>query len=74
VEVVDARSIGSTWLLDGLWRQLDVGGAIRAAADGRRFTTNMERVLFALVANRAVAPISKLSAPSGSARTRSSRV
>jgi hypothetical protein len=33
-----------------------------AATDGRRFTTNMERVLFALVANRAVAPMSKLSA------------
>ncbi|WP_407566753.1 IS1634 family transposase [Polymorphospora sp. A560] len=62
LDVVDARSIGSTWLLDGLWRRLDVGAAVRAAADARRFTTNMERVLFALVANRAVAPMSKLSA------------
>lgn len=35
---------------------------MRAAADARRFTTNMERVLFALVANRAVTPMSKLSA------------
>jgi transposase len=62
LEVVDARPIGATWLLDGLWRRLDVAAAVRAAADGRRFTTNMERVLFALVANRAVAPMSKLSA------------
>lgn len=62
LEVVDARSIGTTWLLDGLWRRLDVAAAVRAAADARRFTTNMERVLFALVANRAVAPMSKLSA------------
>jgi transposase len=62
LEVIDARTIGSTWLLDGLWHQLEVGVAVRAATDGRRFTTNMERVLFALVANRAVAPMSKLSA------------
>jgi Transposase DDE domain len=62
LEVIDARPIGTTWLLDALWRQLDVGAAIRAAADARKFTTNMERVLFALVANRAVAPLSKLSA------------
>jgi len=62
LEVLDARPLGATWLLDGLWRQLEVGSAIRAATDARRFTTNMERVLFALVANRAVAPMSKLSA------------
>ncbi|MEO3781369.1 hypothetical protein ABGB16_32190 [Micromonospora sp. B11E3] len=62
LEVVDSRSIGAVWLLDGLWRRLDVAAAVRAAADARRFTTNMERVLFALVANRAVAPMSKLSA------------
>jgi transposase len=62
LEVIDARTVGATWLLDGLWRRLEVGAAARAATDARRFTTNMERVLFALVANRAVAPMSKLSA------------
>jgi transposase len=62
LEVLDSRPIGATWLLDGLWRQLDIGAAVRAATDARRFTTNMERVLFALVANRAVQPLSKLSA------------
>src|SRR3954447_26365956 len=62
LEVIDARPIGATWLLDALWRRLDVGAAVRAATDARRFTINMERVLFALVANRAVAPMSKLSA------------
>src|SRR5947209_3968241 len=62
LEVVDARTIGAIWLLDQLWRRLDVGAAVRTASNARRFTTNMERVLFALVANRAVAPMSKLSA------------
>jgi transposase len=62
LEVIDARPVGATWLLDGLWRRLEVAAAVRAAIDGRRFGTTMERVLFALVANRAVAPMSKLSA------------
>jgi transposase len=62
LEALDARPVGATWLLDALWGQLEVGAAVRAATDARRFTTNMERVLFALVANRAVAPMSKLSA------------
>ncbi|MGH3947590.1 MAG: IS1634 family transposase [Pseudonocardiaceae bacterium] len=62
LEVVEARTAGSIWLLDQLWQRLQVGAAVREATDARRFTTNMERVLFALVANRAVAPMSKLSA------------
>ncbi|MDB4872740.1 MAG: transposase [Gemmatimonadales bacterium] len=62
MEVVDSRPIGASWLLDGLWSQLEVASAVRKAADGRRFTTNVERVLFALVANRAIEPMSKLSA------------
>ncbi|WP_238005303.1 hypothetical protein KZZ52_17340 [Dactylosporangium sp. AC04546] len=61
-EVVDVRTVGTTWLLDGLWHRLDVGAAIRAATGARRFTANLERVLFALVAHRAVAPTSGLSA------------
>jgi transposase len=62
MEVVDSRPIGASWLLDGLWQRLEIDRALRTIADGRRFTTNMERVLFALVANRATEPMSKLSA------------
>jgi hypothetical protein len=58
--VQSSRPIGATWLLDGLWRQLGVADALGAVLDGRRFTTAVERVLFALVAGRAVAPASKL--------------
>lgn len=61
-QVLDSRPVGAVWLLDALWRRLEIADAIRRAADRRRFTTNMERVLFALVANRAIAPMSKLSA------------
>jgi hypothetical protein len=62
LELESSRPLGSAWLLDGLWRQLGVGEALRAAVGGRRFTTDVERVLFALVANRAIDPTSKLAA------------
>jgi hypothetical protein len=58
--VESSRPIGATWLLDGLWRQLGIAEALRGVLDRRRFTTAVERVLFALVAGRAVAPASKL--------------
>ncbi len=60
--MTDARPLGAVWLLDGLWRQLGVDTALRQVLGGRRFTTDVERVLFALVANRAVEPTSKLAA------------
>ena len=62
IEVVDSRPIGAAWLLDGLWKQLQIASAVKNAADGRRFATDVERVLFALVANRAIEPMSKWSA------------
>src|SRR3954454_14757968 len=31
LEVVDARTTGSVWLLDQLWQRLEVGAAVRAA-------------------------------------------
>lgn len=41
LEVVDARAVGAVWLLDALWKQLDIASAIKTASDGRRFTTRM---------------------------------
>jgi len=60
--VTGSRPVGTVHLLDGLWRALGVDTALRKVLDPRRFTTNVERVLFALAANRAVDPMSKLSA------------
>jgi IS4 transposase len=62
LEVVSSRTLGAVWLLEGLWQRLGVADALRGVLGGRRFTTAVERVLFALVANRAVDPMSKLSA------------
>ena len=60
--VVDSRPMGVAWLLDALWSQLGVDTALAAVLGRRKFTTDVERVLFALVANRAIDPSSKLAA------------
>ena len=62
LHVTESRPMGTVYLLDGLWRMLGVDDALRKALGPRRFTTDVERVLFALVANRAIDPMSKLSA------------
>jgi transposase len=61
-EVTASRPLGGAWLLDGLWRALGVDRALRGVLGARRFTMDVERVLFALVANRALDPCSKLAA------------
>lgn len=61
VEVLDSRRLGGAWTLDRLWARLGVGAAIRQAAAGRRVDGDAaERVVFALVAQRALEPGSKL--------------
>ncbi len=63
VEVIDARRLGGAWTLDRLWERLGIGAAIRRAAAGRRLDgETSERVVFALVAQRALEPGSKLAA------------
>ena len=63
VEVLDSRRLGGTWTLDRLWERLGIGAAIRQVAAGRRLDgETVERVVFALVAQRALEPGSKLAA------------
>ncbi len=57
-----SRPFGGAYVLDALWRRLRVDDAIAAAAEGRRLDPGIERVLFCLVANRCLAPSSKLAA------------
>ncbi|MQA17351.1 MAG: IS1634 family transposase, partial [Pseudonocardiaceae bacterium] len=63
VEVLDSRRLGGAWTLDRLWDRLGIGAAIRRVAAGRRLDGEVvERVVFALVAQRALEPASKLEA------------
>ena len=61
VEVLDSRRLGAVWTLDRLWERLGIGAALRTVAAGRRLDADaVERVCFALVAQRACEPGSKL--------------
>jgi hypothetical protein len=64
LEFVESRPLGGAWLLDGLWHRLGINTLLRRLAAGTRRDPIVERVLFALVANRALAPSSKLAATS----------
>ena len=66
---VDGRDLGGAWVLDQLWARLGIGDTIRRLAKspkhrpGRKLDVALlERILFALVAGRALAPSSKLEA------------
>jgi hypothetical protein len=62
----ESRPLGGVHVLDTLWRRLNIDTTIRRAGqNGRgrpRDNSASERVLFALVASRALAPSSKLAA------------
>jgi hypothetical protein len=60
VEVVDSRPMGGALVLDQLWHQLGIDQSLKRLLLGRRLDPKVERVLFALVANRALEPLSKL--------------
>ena len=58
--LVCAWPYGDVHALQAVWQRLGIDVIVRAQAHGRRFGFEMERALFALVANRACAPASKL--------------
>lgn len=63
VEVLESRRMGGAWTLDQVWGRLGIGAAIRRAAKCRKIDAEAaERVIFALVAQRALEPGSKLAA------------
>src|SRR6516165_2970528 len=62
LSVTASRPVGGTHALDWLWRHLGLDKAVRGTLAGRRLPADTERVLFALVANRALAASSKLAA------------
>jgi len=62
LSISGSRPIGGTSVLDGIWRQLGLDQVIRGQLAGRRIDPRVERVLFALTANRALAASSTLAA------------
>src|SRR3954447_21132843 len=70
LQFLESRPFGGTFVLDALWRRLGIdtvmtgldAGTPRSRRGRPRDTAAAERVLFGLVANRALAPSSKLAA------------
>ena len=61
VKIVDARRFGGAYVLDELWGRLGIARALRHAAKERRLDGEVvERIVFALVAQRCLEPASKL--------------
>jgi hypothetical protein len=58
--LVCAWPYGDLYVLQALWQRLGIGEIVLAQAGARRLGFNVERALFAMVANRACAPASKL--------------
>ncbi|MCA1680307.1 MAG: IS1634 family transposase [Actinobacteria bacterium] len=59
---LESRPIGGAWALEGLWRILAIDRTLSGLLEGRRLDARAERVIFAMVANRALEPLSKLAA------------
>jgi transposase len=59
-EFLGAKQLGGTHLLDGVWRRLELDKAFKRLLGEREFKSPVERLLFAMVANRALDPGSKL--------------
>jgi len=57
---VRSRPAGGAYLLKALWDRLHIGQCLKAALKDRDFTAPVEQALFAMVANRALSPSSKL--------------
>ena len=65
IDILDSRRFGGAWVLDQLWGRLGIAAALQQVATERRLDTEAtERVLFALVAQRALEPASKRAATS----------
>ena len=53
---IESRPMGGAWALDGIWQELAVDRTLERLLRGRRLEGRAERVIFAMVANRALSP------------------
>src|SRR5918997_3820739 len=58
--LIDAWPYGALYVLEALWKRLGIADIIADQLHGRKLDFAVERALFAMVANRACAPCSKL--------------
>ena len=68
VRVFQSWPYGGAYVLEALWRELEIPETIDAHARGQKTQQPVERALFAMVANKALQPYSKLHCASRPAR------
>ena len=56
----ESRPLGGAWALQQLWSEIGIDRVIKKNLRKRSFSAPIERAIFAMVANRACAPCSKL--------------
>lgn len=56
-----SKELGGSFFLDQLWQHLAIDKTLKKLLKDREYRTPVERLIFAMVANRALAPSSKLS-------------
>ena len=60
LKFISSKPAGGALLLKGLWERIGIGKCLSEALKDRDFTTPVEDAIFAMVANRALNPSSKL--------------
>jgi len=60
LKFISSRPAGGAYLLKAMWQRLNIDDCLKKALDQRSFTAPVADALFAMVANRALAPSSKL--------------
>ena len=60
LKITSCRPAGGAYLLAELWKRLGINTCLKKILDGRSFTAPVADAIFAMVANRALAPSSKL--------------
>ena len=61
IQVLFSKSYGGCWLLDQLWDRMGIGECLKKLLAKTGYEIPIERALFAMTANRAIDPASKLS-------------
>ncbi|GAB6172667.1 IS1634 family transposase [Paradesulfitobacterium aromaticivorans] len=60
LKFLSSRPMGGAYFLNGLWHRIGIDQVLKKRLKDREFRTEIERVIFAMVANRALSPSSKL--------------
>ncbi|WP_173297513.1 IS1634 family transposase [Thermanaeromonas sp. C210] len=60
LKFISSRPMGGVWVLNELWNRLGINRVLAGLLAKRKFQAPVERAIFAMVANRALNPASKL--------------